>query len=52
MQANYQILLMISIKELKKLNATMNNKIKSATVVELNTKNVSAILNTQTLTMI
>ena len=30
----------------------MNNKIKSAAVVELNTKNVSAILNMQTLNMI
>ena len=51
-QAHYQILLLISMKEIIKLNETMENKIKNAKCVELNTKNVSAALNTQMLKMI
>ena len=51
-QAHYQILLIILLKEFKKLNAKMNTIIKHAKCVELSTKIVSVVLNTQTLKMI
>ena len=52
LQANYQILLIILQKEFIKLNVKMNIITKNAKRVELNTKIVTAFLNTQTLKII
>ena len=51
-QAHYQILLLIWLKEFMILNVNMDMIIKIVKHVELNTKIVSAVLNTQTLKMI
>ena len=51
-QALYKILLIIFLKEFIKWNANTNIIIKSTNHVELNTKIVSDVLNTQTLKMI
>ena len=47
-QACYQILLIILLKEFLGLNVNMNMIIKNMKHTELNTKNMSAFLNTQT----
>ena len=47
-QACYQILLIILLKEFIGLNVNMNMIIKNMKHTELNTKNMSAFLNTQT----
>ena len=49
MKLHYQILLIILMKEFIKSNAKMNAVIKIAKRLELNTKIVSAVLNTQAL---
>ena len=49
--AHYQILLMILLKEFVKLNANMDVIIKNVKRLELNTKVMSAALNTQILKM-
>ena len=48
----HQILLIILLKEFIKLNANMNMIIKNVKPVELTTKIVSVVLNTQTLKII
>ena len=45
-QANYQILLIILLKEVIKINASIGMMIKNMKLVELNKKIVSAALNT------
>ena len=44
-QANYQIVLIIKLKELIKLNVNMDTMIRNAKHVELNAETVIAILN-------
>ena len=51
-QAHYQILLIILVNELVKLNVNMDIMIKNVKRVELNKKIGSAVLNTQMLKMI
>ena len=41
--------MIILLKEFIKLSATMDNKIKTVKLFEINTKNVNAVLNTKTL---
>ena len=50
-QANYQILLIILLKEFIELNVNMDMRIKNVQPVELNRKIVTAFLNTQTVKM-
>ena len=50
-QTHYQILLIILLKKFIKLHVNMDMIIKNVTLVELNTKLKSAVLNTQTLKM-
>ena len=52
LQAHYQILLVILLKEFIKLNVKMNLIINNVKRVELNTKIATDFLNTQTLKMI
>ena len=51
-QAYYQILSLILLKNFMKLNANVGILIKNAKHMELNTKTLSAALNTKTLKMI
>ena len=51
-QAHYQILLIILLKEFKKLNVKINMIIKNAKRTELHTSITTVLLNTQTLEMI
>ena len=51
-QAHYHILLTILLQEFMKLNANMDMTTKNTKHLELNTKIVSGVLNTQTLKMI
>ena len=51
-QAHYKILSIILLKEFRKLNVNMDMIITNVKHVELNTKTVSAVLNTQALKMI
>ena len=51
-QAHYQILLIILLKKLIELNVNMNMIIRNVKHAELNTKNASPFLNTQTLRII
>ena len=51
-QAHYQILLIILVNELVKLNVNMDIMIKNVKRVELNKKIGSAVSNTQMLKMI
>ena len=51
-QAHYQILLIIFLKEFTKLNANADMIIKNVKLAELNTRIVSAVLNTQALKII
>ena len=51
-QAHYRILLIVSLKEIIKINANMDIIIKNGKRVELNIKTMSAAYNTKTLKMI
>ena len=51
-QAHYEILLTFFLKEFVKLNVKADMIIKNVKLVELNTKIINAVLNTQTLNMI
>ena len=48
-QAHYQILLIIFLKKILKLNVNANTMIKNVKLAELNTKIASVFLDTQTL---
>ena len=50
-QAHYQIFVIISLKEFLKSNVNRSMMIKKLKLAELNTKIVSAVLNTKTLKM-
>ena len=51
-QAHYQILSIILVKEIIKLNVNTDTMTKNVKLMELNTKIVTAFLNTQTLKII
>ena len=51
-QAHYQILSIILVKEIIKLNVNTDTMTQNVKLMELNTKIVTAFLNTQTLKII